>query len=98
MNTHLIKVMDCVEGTSTNHEGLQLLNCLLPFIEKGNPVKVSLVDCTPMSSSFLNSSFGEIIERFGFDTFKKNIQLVNFKPSQAEYIKKYVYQVGRHVK
>jgi hypothetical protein len=86
----IINLMDKVNGTSTNIEGLTLYAILSREIESGNIIKLSLKESTPMSSSFLNSSFGELVDRYGLDVFKKHIRLINYTTSQAEYIKKYL--------
>ena len=82
--------MDKVNGTSTNIEGLTLYAILSREIESGNIIKLSLKESTPMSSSFLNSSFGELVDRYGMNVLKKHIRLINYTTSQAEYIKKYL--------
>ena len=86
----IINLMDKVNGTSTNIEGLTLYAVLSREIESGNIIKLSLKESTPMSSSFLNSSLGELVDRYGIDVFKKHVRLINYTASQAEYIKKYL--------
>jgi len=89
MNTRTIKLMDCVTGTSTNTEALGLYLAISKAFQAGDTVKLALEDTTPMSSSFMNSSFGELVEDFGMETIKKQLRLVDFKPSQALQIKNY---------
>lgn len=98
MNTHTIKLMDCVSGTSTNAEGLGLSLKLIPELKAGNTVKLSLDGCTPMSSSFLNSSFGEVVEELGMDVIKRQLRLVDYKPSEAKQIKGYLDMITSMVK
>ena len=43
-----------------------------------------------MSSSFFNSSFGELIEEFGINAFRTNIKFVNLTNSQAKLISRYL--------
>lgn len=89
MNTRTIKLMDCVTGTSTNTEALGLYLAISNAFKSGDVVKLSLEGTTPMSSSFMNSSFGELTEDFGMETIKKQLRLVDYKPSQALQIKTY---------
>jgi hypothetical protein len=90
----IIKVIETVTGTSTNVEGYALFAVLSKEIEDGNVVKLSLENSTPMSSSFMNSSFGELVDKFGMDKVKANIRLVHYKPSQAISIQKYLQMLG----
>lgn len=89
-----INLMDSVSGTSTNMEGCTLFAVISKELESNNTIRLSLKDATPMSSSFMNSSFGELVDRFGMETFKNNIRLINYTPSQAEYIKHYLTMVS----
>ncbi len=98
MSTRTIKLMDCVNGTSTNNDGFGLFIEVSKAFTEGDTVKLSLEGSTSMSSSFLNSSFGELVEKFGMDAIRKQLRLVDFKPSQAEQIKKYLEVVNSHVK
>lgn len=95
MNTRILRVMDCVGGTSTNTEGLKLFYSISNVINNGEAVKLSLDGCTPMSSSFMNSSFGELVDKYGIQKVKENLSLVDFKPSQAKEIKNYLDIVSR---
>jgi len=92
----IIKIMDVVSGTSTNIEGCSLYTVLSKEIEKGNIVKLSLHESTPMSSSFMNSSFGELVDKYGIDKFKAHIRLINYLPSHAERIQQYLKMLNTH--
>jgi len=89
MENITINLMQIVDGTSTNDEGSKLYRALVKELTKGSTVNISLQDATPMSSSFLNSSFGEIYSKFGMELIREKIKLVNYKPTQAERIKEY---------
>lgn len=89
-----IKLMDHVAGTSSNVDGVKLFSILTKELDANNTIILSLKDSTPMSSSFLNSSFGELVEKYGLEIFKKQIRLINYTPSQLEYIKKYLLMLN----
>lgn len=91
-----IKLMDHVAGTSTNAEGYSLYIVLSNEIGKGSLIKLSLEGATPMSSSFLNSSFGDLVDQFGIDKVKSSIRLINYQRSEAERIQKYLKMVASH--
>lgn len=98
MDTRTIKLMDCVSGTSTNNEGLGLFIAISRAFKAREIVKLSLEGSTSMSSSFMNSSFGELVEEFGVDIVRKQLRLIDYKPSQAEQIKKYLEVISSYAK
>lgn len=90
MNAPIIYLNDIVASTFTNVEGDKLYAALAPYLKTGKSVRLSLHNATPMSSSFLNSSFGELVERHGISTLRSTLKLVDFLPSHAATIKQYV--------
>ena len=79
-----------VTGTSTNAEGDQLFAALAPYVAGGKAVRLSLLHASPMSTSFLNSSFGELIDHYGATALRTSLKLVDYLPSHAATIKSYV--------
>ena len=86
----LIKFTDVANNAATNEEGLKLFIAISNEIKKGNDVCLSLLGCPPMSSSFLNSSFGELIDSHGVELIRHSIRLINYKPSYATRIADYM--------
>ncbi|MEO6883122.1 MAG: DUF4325 domain-containing protein [Bacteroidia bacterium] len=99
MNTKtvVINLMDTVAGTATTTEGLALYLAMSKAMDTGKNVKLSLKDCTPLSSSFLNSTFGELYDRYGYDKIKERVVLINYFPSHAMAIKKYLQDLNNLV-
>ena len=88
-----IKVLDVasiINGGCTNIDGLTLLVEMEKQFNLGYRVQLSLNNCPALTSSFLNSSIGEIFEKKGVAFLKENVSLINYKPSQARYIKDYI--------
>ncbi|MCC7246678.1 MAG: DUF4325 domain-containing protein [Saprospiraceae bacterium] len=85
-----LRLMNEVEGTSTNAEGLTLYCKLDTILSEGNKVRLSLHLSTPFSSSFLNSSFGNLIDKFGIDKVKASISLIEYRPSLAKRLSEYL--------
>jgi len=85
-----IKIKDLNIGTSTNMDGCALKLVLTPYFEIENPVYVSFRETTPMSSSFFNSSFGELIDNYGYEKFKKIVVVSDITKSHFELILKYI--------
>lgn len=84
-----LKVIDIVDGTASNESGYALFIQLDKFFAKGEKVQLSLEGCNPMSSSFMNSSFGELMEKYGFSKIKKNLSFIHFTKTQINTIKEY---------
>ena len=90
MDTPTIFLLDVVAGTFTNDEGAKLYAALTPYLAAGMPVHLSMRGASPMSSSFLNSSIGDLIDRYGIAALRHSLKLVDYRPSHAAIIKKYV--------
>lgn len=88
MDTIYIKKQ--VKGTSTNMEGVTLKCLLQPYFDKREKVKVSFEKTTPMSSSFFNSSFGELIDEYGYSLFKEIVIPANITVQHMSLIKQYI--------
>ena len=43
-----------------------------------------------VSTSFLNSSFGELVSDFGLEDIKKRVKITNYTSSLLHSIKKYI--------
>ena len=81
-----------VLGTSTNDEGAKLFAALAPYVAQGQVVRLSLRGAAPMSTSFLNSAFGDLLDEFGPTAVRHSLKLVEYFPSHAAAIKKYLDQ------
>ena len=79
-----------VNGTSTNNAGAKLYAALAPHLAAGTVVRLSLRGVTAMSSSFLNSSIGDLIDSYGIAALRRSLKLVDCVPSHIVIIKKYV--------
>ncbi|HTB32297.1 MAG TPA: DUF4325 domain-containing protein [Bacteroidia bacterium] len=90
MNKEILIVSEIVSGTSTNAEGYPLFLAMDKIIENGNIVVLSLKNCNPLSSSFLNSSIGSLIEKHGYSEMKGRLVLTNYTHIMADYISRYI--------
>ena len=93
-----IVLMDKVTGTTTSTEGVALFLLMDKTIKSGKVVRLSLHGSTPLSSSFLNATFGELYDKYGISKIRTSIVLVNYLPSHAKTIKKYLENVEKLVK
>ena len=88
MKTLVIK--NLVTGTSTNSEAVALYVEMKKSADLNDCFTLSFVGIDYVSSSFLNSSIGEFIETYGFDTFVKNVKFTDCNKDLATMIKSYV--------
>lgn len=86
----MVKIIDVVNGTYTNADGVSLYCALVPYFKQNQAVDVSFSGMGPMSSSFFNSSFGSLIEEFGITTFKQLIKPVEITHSQGNAFRRYI--------
>lgn len=85
-----IYLKDTVAGTGTNAEGFSLYILLKTYFDTNEVVFVSFANTTAMSSSFFNSSFGELIEKYGLNKFREIVRPTEITKSQMELIRKYI--------
>ena len=90
MNTHTtntIYLPDLIENSGSNTEGLKLFYALENNLK--NKVVIKTDKSMGFSSSFLNSSIGEYIEKYGIESFKENVSFQCTK-NQFLIIKTYI--------
>jgi STAS-like domain of unknown function (DUF4325) len=88
-----LKIMDIVTGTATNDEGMLLFFELDKHLSIGQKVRLSMLEATPFSTSFLNSSIGDVIDKYGYEHFRKMVVFTQFRPAQVKYLQMYFDQV-----
>lgn len=79
-----------VPSTTTNDSGIILKSELKKYFELKLPVVVSFKNINAMSTSFFNSSFGELIEEFGVNSFKSVVKPADIQVSILEKMKKWI--------
>jgi hypothetical protein len=82
-------IRDIVPDTYTNAAGYTLLTVLKNYFVSNQPITLSFKDATPPSSSFLNSSIGELLDQFGFAHFKSIIKFTDLTTTQVQVLKNY---------
>lgn len=86
----MLYLKDIVHNTGTNESGHLLRVVLEKAISGRKPVTISLKGSLPMSTSFLNSAVGDLIDKYGFDTFKQFVRFSEMSASSAKAIKDYL--------
>ena len=96
MNTIIIK--NVTSGTLSNTEGA-ILFCAIDFALKSNiPVLLSFESINTISSSFLNSSIGNIVDKYGFTILKDNLKITNYTKPIAATLVKYISDLKAYSK
>ena len=88
-----IKIMDVVAGTATNDDGMLLFLAIDKYLALGQKVRLSMAGATPFSTSFLNSSIGDLIDKYGVEKTRKMIVFADFTSVQLKYLKMYFDQI-----
>lgn len=87
-----LNVREIVNGSSTNLDGDALFSVLEQEYKQQGQILLVIDNDLAMSSSFLNSSIGAFLDKYGLEVFKKSIR---FKGNQnqfnrlSRYIQKY---------
>ncbi len=89
MNATKLTLADHVSGTATNAEGYALFLVLDEAIRRGESLRISLVNCGPLSSSFLNSSFGALFEEHGIEVVRQKIVFTHYLRHHARTLTRY---------
>lgn len=87
-------ITDIVQDTYTNAGGFSLYTQIKKNLDSGIVTEISFKGASPLSSSFLNSSFGAIIEEIGFSSFKEKIKLIELSKTQANHLLGYFKACG----
>ena len=88
-----IKIMDIVAGTATNDDGMLIFREIDKCLALGQKVRLSMAGATPFSTSFLNSSIGDLIDKYGVEKTRKMVTFIDFTSIQLKYLKMYFDQI-----
>ena len=89
MKTTRISVKDVTNSTLSNCDGIQLQTAIDNALAADDMVSLSFHDVHTLSSSFLNSSLGNIIDKYGLNILSK-IKIVDYTSSVASFLKNYI--------
>lgn len=79
-----------IGGSFSNADGYTLFCILKPYFLESETVCISMLGFDVMSSSFFNSSFGELIQEFGIESFRATLKFTSITNTQAKLIRKYL--------
>lgn len=92
-----ILIRDIVSDTYTNNSGFVLNLAIKNALVDNDIVILNFDGASITSSSFLNSSIGDIVNSFGFDILKR-IKPVKLSGTQADVLKKYILSLKKSEK
>ncbi len=92
MTTSIItlKVLDVTEDTVTNAGGLTMYVAMEKAFDENLKVSWDMEGVQLVSSSFLNSSIGNLIDKYGVTFFKAHFSITKYTRYQVEFIKDYI--------
>jgi len=88
----MLSIKDLSDSALSNHDGIQLQSAMDQKLSTDNSIIISFRGINTISSSFLNSSFGNIFDKYGINILSK-IKIVDYTPSVANCIRKYVSDI-----
>ncbi len=89
MKAHKIIIRDITSSALSNIDGVQIQTAMDKYLNSGKVVILSFQGINVVTTSFLNSSLGNITDKYGFDILYK-IKLVDYTTSIASCVKNYI--------
>jgi len=89
----IINIKSIVISTLTNSDALPLRLEMDEILKSGGSIVLSFKGVKTISSSFLNSSIGEIIEKYGFENLSQKLSITESSKDISETIQKYIRDV-----
>lgn len=86
-----IRIVHMVKETFTNQAGIDFYLHLKELMNKGELIEISFKDASVPSTSFLNSSFGKLIDEIGIQEFLNVVKPKELTPTQAQMLKHYIH-------
>jgi hypothetical protein len=92
----LINILEITPSTITNSDAVGLKVAMKNAILNGDAIVLSFHGITTLTTSFLNSSIGEIIDEFGFDALKGRLSLIDYTPAIGKAVTDYISNLKKH--
>lgn len=92
MKTTKVIVKDVTASALSNDDGIKLSLILDNILTTHDVVLISFKGINILTTSFLNSSIGNLIDNHGLEILSK-IRLVDYTNSIASFVKKYISDI-----
>lgn len=86
----MIYLKNIVSDTYTNESGYTLYLELKKALRNEAKIQLSFLGATSPSTSFLNSSFGSLIEEIGLENFLSSVKPSDVTHTQSSMLKLYI--------
>jgi STAS-like domain of unknown function (DUF4325) len=86
----VLYLKDITGDTYTNAGGYQLFVVLNEYLCDKKTVTLSFKGSQPANSSFFNSSFGELIDKYGLDNFNRYVKITDLSQTMNVSLKRYL--------
>lgn len=84
-----IYVKDLLTAGSYPDAGIQFYALAQPAMQNGQNIYIDMTDVTAIPTTFMNVSFGRIINEYGKQQAKERLKFFNITRAQLERIKRY---------
>ena len=92
MNTKKIIVKDIISSALSNTDGIQLQVAMDQILTDKDNVVISFHGINVMTTSFLNSSIGNLIDKYNIEILSR-IKIVDYTPTMATFLKNYISKI-----
>lgn len=89
MATIDISLKDILKDKTHPEAGIEVFKVAEKAILNDDKVSIDMEDIVAVPTSFMNTSFGDLINLFGFDETKKVFHFKNIRKTQLERFRKY---------
>ena len=96
-NGYILNITDVCVSTYTNSDGMSLKLAVSNLLNTHETVILSFHGIDSVSTSFMNSFFGELVSEYGLDIFKNRIRVTNYTNSLLNVIKSYIKSLSYQV-
>jgi len=86
---NIISIMEVVSGTTTNADAMPLYLLLKKKLSNNQGIMLSFRNSTPLSSSFLNTAIGNLVDDFGLDYVKSHLKIIQCPKTVLNSLKRY---------
>ena len=89
METININLADILKINTHPEAGDEVYKISYEAIKNENSISINMADVIAVPTSFMNNSFGKLINNFGYEKTRNSFYFVNIRKTQIERFRKY---------